>query len=376
MTAGETTVTLHTPPGRGGIAVILLSGPKTVEILDAVFRPLPSHRRGGEGVLQLGRLVADGETIDEAIVYRRDGLAEINIHGGPAVARRAMELLVACGAAAAPAPAAGTESFPTAHPRWSNPAIGREMLDALPLAHSALVVAAVTHQWSAGISELVRTSLAKDAPRSDDAARKLRLAARGLASMRRLLHPVEVVIAGPPNVGKSTLANVLIARQVSIVHESAGTTRDWVRELALLGGVPIRLTDTAGLWNPPEGIDAEAVRRARRRTEQADLVLLLGAGRPIERPDWLHAGKLLRICAKCDVCPPIGPADAEVSAHTGEGLEALKKAILAALELDGFETAAPRAFTQRQADLLNRAADAMENADLREARDALKELLG
>ena len=90
----------------------------------------------------------------------------------------------------------------------------------------------------------------------------LRRAAGRLALIRRLLEPAEVVLAGPPNVGKSTLANALIGRQVSLVHDQAGTTRDWVRHLAVLCGVPVHVTDTAGLWDAPAGVDAQAVGRA------------------------------------------------------------------------------------------------------------------
>jgi tRNA modification GTPase len=117
------------------------------------------------------------------------------------------------------------------------------MLEALPQAASELVVAAVSQQWSAGVSQL--------ASDPDVSAELLRSAARRLPMMQKLLSPPEVVLVGPPNVGKSTLANAIVGREVSIVHTIAGTTRDWVREQALLGGVPIWLTDTAGLFDFP-----------------------------------------------------------------------------------------------------------------------------
>jgi tRNA modification GTPase len=268
-----------------------------------------------------------------------------------------MEALAAAGAQVLPAKSAAPESFPAAHPRWDNPAIGGEMLDAIPQAASELVLSAVTLQWSAGLSELASGALA-DIGREDLPAR-LADAATGLVAMRRLLEPAEVVLIGPPNVGKSTLANAIVGRQVSIVHETPGTTRDWVREPAIIAGVPIYLTDTAGLWLSAGGVDAQAIGRGRARAEQADLVLLLAAGKTIEPPAWLNAKRVLRVSAKTDICTPLPGCDVAVSAQSGEGMNELAAAILKSLGLDRINPANPMAFTARQADLLRLSADAI-----------------
>ncbi len=363
---------MQTPPGRGGIAVITLSGPLTGRIIAGVFRPMKSHSRTSDDVLRLGRLIDGDRTIDEAVVHICGEVADINIHGGPAAATAALELLSRRGAKVTPQ--AACETFRPAHPKHDNPAVGKEMLESLPAARSRLVVAAITRQWSAGLSEFVWETPGTENP-TREAASELRKIARGLTTMQKLLHPPEVVIAGPPNVGKSTLANALVGREVSVVHETRGTTRDWVREQALLGGVPIWLTDTAGLWEARSEIDAEAVRRARRRAEEADLVLLVEAGEKVEVPHWLHAKKLLKVSAKCDICAPKGRPDVAVSALTGEGLDDLRIAILKSLQLDDVDPVKPMAFTQRQADLLNRAADMIEAKDSKLARRILAELL-
>ena len=93
-------------------------------------------------------------------------------------------------------------------------------------------------------------------------------------------------------------------------------------------------------------------------------------------PDWLHAKRLLRVAAKCDVCPPADGAGLAVSSTTGEGLGELRSAILSALGLAEIDPAAPAAFTQRQADLLTAAADATERGEQGLAREKLGELLG
>jgi len=396
----ESTATLQTPPGRGGIAVILLRGPSAERILGEVFRPLRSHACGGEGVLQLGHLVADGQVIDEAVVHRHSGLVEINIHGGGAAAKATLDLLAKRGAKVAESAPGRDESFATGHPRWNNPAVGREMLEALSEARSALVVAALTEQWSAGLSRLARNLLdalrdtasrpggaaSRDTADPAAACPELRDAARGRGKMQRVLRPAEVVLVGPPNAGKSTLANALVGRQVSIVHGAAGTTRDWVRELALLEGVPVWVTDTAGIWalpREPAGpdaserarIEAEAIRRARGRAEEADLVLVIGDGRRVETPDWLHARNVLRVSGQCDVGRVWAAADAVVSAVSGQGLDALRAQVLEALDLGDFDPGRAAAFTRRQAGLLDAAAAALEKGKRRDACDALRQLL-
>jgi len=371
----QTTAQLQTPPGRGGIAVILLAGPSAGRILADVFRPISTHARAGEAGLRLGRLADDRGVIDEAIVSAAPGGVEINIHGGPAAAQAALELLADRGAKVLPpepAPAAAAEkTFARAHPRWHNPAIAAEMLEALRAALGLTAVAAVTQQWSGGISRL--------ASQPDPPADDLRHAAENLATMRAVLKPAEVVIVGPPNAGKSTLANALAGRPVSIVHASAGTTRDPVREPALIAGLPVYLTDTAGIWDPPDEIDAEAVRRARRRARAADLVVLLAPGRQPKTPDWLHADgdakKTLHVAAKCDALPPRGQVDLAVSAKTGQGLDLLAGEILTRLGLDRFDPAEPMAFTARQAGLLTQAADAKDQGDAPRLGQALQALL-
>lgn len=384
MTPTQTIAQLITPPGRGGIAVIALQGPAASEILARRFCPWKSHAQDLPDSLRLGYIVEGDVRVDEAVVCRCGDIYEINIHGGPLVARKTLQLLAAAGATLVeshwqspqdqqlPDPA---DLLNPAHPRWNNPAIGREMLAALTDAHSPLVLSALATQWSAGISQLARTALA--CPDNMPAATidALATAAKQLPFFLRLLQPCEVVLAGPPNAGKSTLANALIGRAVSIVHEQAGTTRDWVRELALLDGVPVWLTDTAGLWDQADGVDAEAVRRSHDRASQADLVLLASEGGAAP-PPFLSGRNVLRIATKCDLLPPTTQADVAVCAQTHQGLTQLKAAIVNHLGLSHFDPAAPMAFTPRQAHLLHAAADAARQGNLAGAALHLKTLLG
>ena len=364
MSREQTIACLQTPPGKGGIAVISLAGPDAARIVTEAFRS-----RGEavlrEGKLALGHVVDCERTIDEAIVTRKGDSFEINIHGGPVAAAATLGRLVDCGASVEPSTAA-CAGFPREHPKWNNPAIGGEMLRALGAARSTLALSAISNQWSSGLSELIS---------SDPSPAQLRKTARALARMHKLLHPAEIVLAGEPNVGKSTLANTLIARQVSIVHDTAGTTRDWVREIASLRGVPIWVTDTAGLWDAPDHIDVEAVRRARKCIEDADLVVLMSTGDKPTPDDWIPRDKLLKVAAKCDIAPPRRRVSLSISSTTGEGLDELTDAILRRIDMADFDPTAPMAFTQRQVNLLNAAADAMEAHDAQGASGALRQLL-
>ncbi len=346
----ETIAVLQTPAARGGIAVIALIGPDAKQIIETVFRPTGKLAHSASGRLKLGNIV-DGDTIiDQAIVAVDHRHAEINIHGGPYVARRTMELLAAAGARPTQLATDSPAITAPSHPQWNNPAIGAEMLTALPLARSNQAVAAITNQWSAGLSELASSS---------PSAEQLFAAASALKSVNRLLNPAEIVIVGPPNVGKSTLTNALVKRQVSIVHNAAGTTRDWVREMAILDGVPVYLTDTAGLWDTPCHVDSQAVGRAIQCAGQADIVLLVTSGEQTDTPDWLADKNVLRVSAQLDRHRPADNCDLAISAKNRSGIAELRKMIVQRLELDTFDAARPMAFTQRQQDLLTRAAESL-----------------
>lgn len=192
-----------------------------------------------------------------------------------------------------------------------------------------------------------------------------------------------IVLAGPPNSGKSSLLNALVGYERAIVTDLPGTTRDHIEVAAALGGVPVRLTDTAGLRDSDEPVERIGVERARRLVELADVLVWLGE--PGGAPD--HP-RLIRVHSRADLADrgPAPPDSLAVSAVTGLGREALTAAIAkharSLLPAEG-----QLALNRRQADCLGEARDALVIAAgtgdlviiaeaLRSARAAFNRLTG
>jgi len=137
-----------------------------------------------------------------------------------------------------------------------------------------------------------------------------------------------VVLAGPPNAGKSSLMNALLEESRAIVSDVPGTTRDTIEEGLDLDGWPIRLVDTAGLRETDDAVEAEGVRRSETLIANADVIVCLGDMEGLKGPGDLEK-RVIRIHPKCDLGKGEG---LNVSAKTGEGLDALRQAIVAKLE--------------------------------------------
>jgi len=370
----NTFASIVTPPGLGGISVITLHGPAVDKIINTIFVPSVKKNRDG-GDLRLGHIVCREESIDEVLLCRRSGRYEINIHGGPVVARKVLEVLSDAGAEIRMATPPCI--FKPSHPHWNNPTVGTEMLAMLPEARGPAAVKLLSCQWSAGLSSLARNTLETCEKNKKESAENLRRAARRSTQATSLVRGPEIVIAGPPNTGKSTLANSLTGKEACIVTDIAGTTRDWVRETALVGDVEVWITDTAGIWDPDSHVDTEAVRRAAEKISQADLVILL---KSVDSPDDIEKRippvKYLRVASKCDLGRPEGQFDVFISVAKPEGLRSLSDAILRSLNIADFNLEQPAAFTDRQVRLLEQAAECLDGDDSEKARTLLKNLLG
>jgi tRNA modification GTPase len=330
------------PPAA--IAVIRLSGPQADAAVAKLAGKLPEPR-----VATLAILARDGEQLDRALVLRFPGqhsatgedVAEFHVHGGRAVVaallealgqmdglrpaepgeftRRAFEngridLAEAEGLAdllsaetqsqrrAALAMAGGALSRQVEAWRQRLLALAAALEAALDFSDEGEVGEAWPAGWATGLAAL--------------AAEIEALLAR--PSAERLRDGVRVVIAGPPNSGKSSLLNALAQREAAITAALPGTTRDLIEAPVAIAGTPFLLIDTAGLRDSGDEVETIGVGRARVAVEAADLVLWLGD--PCDAPD---PERTIRVQPKCDLTGASRPADVRLSSVTGEGIAAL-----------------------------------------------------
>ena len=396
---GDTIAAVATPPGRGALAIIRVSGPATREISEKVFR---AQAAAAPRVARVGDLVhpTTGDVVDRAVAvlfaapnsYTGEDMAELTTHAGPAVLEAALDALYAAGARAAE-PGEFT---------WR--AVGNDKLDLAAAQAVADLAEARTAQARAdalrrlagelsqkinGLREqvlsaraLVEAALEFEQEVSSERVRALVAAAEAgarelIASSRdraALVEGLTVAVAGPRNAGKSTLFNRLLAEERAIVTPRPGTTTDRIDAPYIASGVLFRLSDGAGLdVDGGNVVEREGVRRARAYIEEAALVIWLDDGSAPPRPEEppVERDKLIGVINKRDL--PLAPGWEAVleakdnlwlSAKTGEGVAKLAEELVrrATARDAGEEGPAKLSLSARERRLLEEAADALARA--------------
>lgn len=391
------------PPAA--IAVLRVSGPKALESLEKVCGARPEPRQA-----MLVTLRHDGEILDRALALRFDAphtvtgedLVELHLHGGRAVVAAVSAALAALGLR----PAEAGEFTRRAFANGKIDLIEAEGLADLLAAETegqrraaiAMAGGALTRTVAGWTERLLMLAAAVEAQLdfSDEgdvetglasAWHEARKALRGeIAQMlsrppaERLRDGIRVVIAGPPNSGKSTLLNAIVEREAAITSDIAGTTRDLIEVPVAIGGLPFLLVDSAGLRDSDDRIETIGVARAEAAIAAADLVLWLGS--PSAAPG---RDNVLLIHAKADLGVVEGQAF-NLSALTGQGIPELLRRVVddARALLPGPDEVAANA---RQRDALADALDHLDAAaeqhdlllvaeELRQARVALDGVTG
>jgi len=299
--ARDTICAAATPPGRGGVAVVRVSGPAAAAIAAAVLGELPAPRRAGFRRFRDG----NGEVIDEGIAlhfpapnsFTGEDVLELQGHGGPVVVDRLLRRLHRLGARPARPGEFSERAFLNDRLDLAQAEAVADLIDAGSEAGARAAMRSLGGAFSGAVTDLadaltalrVYVESAIDFPDEEvdfltDGEVARRLAAltgrleSTLAAARRgrvLRDGMTVVIAGLPNAGKSSLLNALAGEETAIVTEIAGTTRDTLRERVDIDGMPLHVTDTAGLRDSGDAIEQEGVRRAWSAIERCDRVLLV-----------------------------------------------------------------------------------------------------
>jgi len=356
--ARDTIAAVATPAGRGGIGIVRVSGSKAAAVARSLLGDVPLPRVATHRLFR----AASGERLDEGIAlyfpaphsYTGEDVLELQGHGGPIVMQELLEACVAAGARLAEPGEFTRRAFLEGKLDLAQAEAVADLIDAASREAARSALRSLTGEFSAAIREVVGglTELRAlieamlDFPEEDidpvhaaDAARRLAairtrlVAVLGKSRQGRLLAAgIHVVIAGQPNVGKSSLLNRLLEEERAIVTPIPGTTRDTLREAVEIEGVPVTLVDTAGLRSSPDEIERLGMERTRRELLAADIALVVyeAGGKPALPEDVATQAARIDVFNKIDLAPGFRapPSGIAVSAQTGAGIEALRRAIV------------------------------------------------
>lgn len=400
MPLADTIVAISTPPGRGGIGIVRLSGPESRNIVhtflrfrDVVWKPWAS---------QMAELLDTSESVVDSVVvsffpagrsYTLEDIVEIACHGSPVVLRLCVERAVAAGARIAEPGEFTLRAYANGRIDLPQAEAVRDLIDATTL-YQARVAAqqmegSVSRRISPAKEKLVELislleagiDFAEDdisVASPEEILRRIKLISDALKTLvasfesgKLVYQGFTLAIAGRPNVGKSSLFNRLLEQDRAIVTPIPGTTRDTVSETTTMDGIPVRLVDTAGIRHSDDQVESLGIERSYQAMADSDLTLLvLDLSADLTTEDHMLLGKLadrrpLIVGNKCDLPHKLAGVESlhEVSASTGQGIAELKTALLKTLAPRGLAAPESGSITSlRHEALLRESLEALENA--------------
>ena len=390
----RTIAAISTPQAAGGIGIVRISGTDARRVASRVFRPAGGKSiEEAKGYTALFGRVADGDgEFDEAAAlvfsqpksYTGEDVVELSCHGGLFLVKRLLAAVLRAGAQPAEPGEFTRRAFLNGKLSLTGAEAVMDLIGAQGKQAAAAALAAKDGALGRRIDAVKETILSLSAhlaawvdyPEDDIPALEPQALERELAAVQgeldRLLagfeqgriirEGVETVLAGRPNVGKSTLMNLLSGCERSIVTDIPGTTRDVVEETVRLGDVVLRLADTAGLRETENPVEAAGVARTRERLKRAGLVLaVFDTSAPLSEEDRsllqeLKGSRAVAVLNKTDLPGRIEEEEiraavsqvVELSAATGQGYDALTKAVETALGTGEIDPAAGMLATERQ----------------------------
>ena len=391
----RTIAAISTAPAPGGIGIVRISGAEAFAVADRVFRGVSGKKVSGMRgyTAQLGAAYdAQGEKLDDVVAlvfrgpksYTGEDVVELSCHGGLYVTRRLLQAVLDQGAAPAGPGEFTRRAFLNGKMDLTQAeavmgvigASGEQALKAAEAGSSGRLSQKIQQVKGELLVQASHLAAWADFPEEDVPEveeQELRAALQaGQQTLSQLLRSYDrgkiyreglsTVIAGRPNAGKSTLMNLLSGCEKSIVTQYAGTTRDVVEETVLLGGIPLRLADTAGLRDTADPVESIGVQAAKKRLATAQLVLaVFDSSQELQKEDWelmesLKGVPAIAIVNKTDLPTVIGGGAVQqhfekavfLSAAQGEGLEELEQALSEILDTKEFHPEEGVLFTQRQ----------------------------
>jgi len=398
----DTIAAVSTPPGRGGIGVVRLSGRDAREIATSIlrFRNKVEWRSWASMMAILPD--REGQTVDQVIVtffaapksYTAEDVVEISCHGAPVVLRFALEQACLAGARLAEPGEFTLRAYLNGRIDLPRAEAVRDLIGATTLYQARIAAQQAEGSVSRKLKPLKEELLelialleagidfAEDDVSVAPAEEILRRVGSILVKARALIQSFgygklvhegfTLALVGRPNVGKSSLFNRLLEQDRAIVTEIPGTTRDLVSETASLNGIPVRFVDTAGIRQGQDVVEKLGIERSYQVMADADLtVVVVDASQPLKEEDLAliararEQGKFLIAGNKIDLQKmPLAAEAVPVSALTGEGILELRSAILETLAPQGrFEQEGGFITSLRHEQLLQESREALEQAE-------------